>query len=79
MNPPNQQLVSLNRLGIDHPQLECRDGRRGDRATGKQQMHPVLALFAPDRAIERRERQTCTHIYRPEDGDPTHRINGGLL
>jgi len=37
-------------------------------------MDPVFALFAPDRAIERRERQTCTHIYRPDNGDPTHRI-----
>ena len=37
-------------------------------------MHPVLALFAPDRAIKRRKRQARTQIYRPEDGDPTHRI-----
>ena len=37
-------------------------------------MHPVLALFAPDCAIERRKRQTRTHIYRPDNGDPTHRI-----
>src|SRR5438552_14337223 len=37
-------------------------------------MHPALALFAPDRAIERREGQTSSHIYRPGDGDPTHRI-----
>src|SRR6266571_2352790 len=37
-------------------------------------MHPALALSAPDRAIERRERQTSSHIYRPGDGDPTHRI-----
>ncbi len=37
-------------------------------------MRPSLALFAPDCAIERRKRQTRTQIYRPEDGDPTHRL-----
>lgn len=36
--------------------LERGDRRRCDRATGKQQMHPIVALFAPDGAIERRER-----------------------
>jgi hypothetical protein len=35
-------------------------------------MHPVIALFAPDRDIERRERQTRPGIHRPDDGDPTH-------
>src|ERR1041385_881392 len=37
-------------------------------------MRPVLPLFAPDRAIERRERQTDAYIYRPGNGDPTHRV-----
>jgi hypothetical protein len=37
-------------------------------------MHLVLALFAPDRAIERRERQTRGCVHRPDNGDPTHRI-----
>src|SRR5438094_7196107 len=37
-------------------------------------MHPVLALFGPDHAIESRERQTRGCVHRPGDGDPTHRI-----
>ena len=37
-------------------------------------MHPVLALFAPDRAIERRERQTRRRVHRPGNGDPIHPI-----
>src|SRR5207248_1534484 len=35
-------------------------------------MHPVLALFAPDYAIERRQRQTRGGIHRPDNGNPTH-------
>src|SRR5438034_11510729 len=37
-------------------------------------MHPVLALFAPDRAIERRERQACRPVHRPGNGDPIHPV-----
>src|SRR5438477_7416424 len=37
-------------------------------------MHETLALSAPNGQIHRRKGQTCTHIYRPENGDPTHRI-----
>jgi len=72
--PAHQSLVLLDCLGIHHLHLEYRDCRCRDRATGKQQMHRVLALFAPDHAIERRKGQTCTHVYRPDNGDPIHRV-----
>ena len=39
-------------------------------------MRPVLALFAPDHAVERRERQTRSGVHRPYNCDPTHRIVG---
>src|SRR4030095_16676534 len=39
-------------------------------------MHPVLALFAPDYEIKRRQRQTRGGIHRPDDGNPTH---GGVI
>src|SRR5438874_13338389 len=37
-------------------------------------MHETLALSAPNRQIHRRKGQTCTHVYRPDNGDPTHRL-----
>ena len=37
-------------------------------------MHETLALSAPNRQIHRRKGQTCTHVYRPNNGDPTHRL-----
>src|SRR5436190_17765925 len=36
-------------------------------------MHPVLALFGPDHAIESRERQTRGCVHRPENSYPAHR------
>jgi hypothetical protein len=37
-------------------------------------MHEILAISAPNRQIHRRKGQTCTHVYRPDNGDPTHRL-----
>src|SRR5205823_13302949 len=37
-------------------------------------MHETLALSAPNRQIHRRKGQTCTHVYRPDNSDPTHGI-----
>src|SRR5881409_4442466 len=37
-------------------------------------MHETLALSAPNRQIHRRKGQTCTHVYRPDNSDPTHRL-----
>src|SRR4029453_7847181 len=37
-------------------------------------MHETLAISAPNRQIHRRKGQTCTHVYRPDNGDPTHRL-----
>ena len=37
-------------------------------------MHEILAIPAPNRQIHRRKGQTCTHVYRPDNGDPTHRL-----
>src|SRR5438045_973894 len=37
-------------------------------------MHETLALSAPNRQIHHRKGQTCTHVYRPDNGDPTHRL-----
>jgi hypothetical protein len=76
MYPAHQQFVLLNCPGIDHPQLECGYRRRCDRATRKHYIHAVLPLFAPDRAVERCERQTRARIHRPDNGDPVH---GGSL
>src|SRR5205823_1961760 len=72
MYPAYQSFVSLYRLGIHHPQLECRDSRGRNRATGKHQMNPALALFAPNGQIHCRKGQTCSDVYRPGEGDPTH-------
>ena len=58
-------------------QHERGDRRRRGRATRKQQIHPVFALFEPDRAIERSERQTCSGVHRPDKGDPTHSTDRG--
>ncbi len=40
-------------------------------------MHPAFALFAPNCQIHRRKGQTCPDVYRPDEGDPTHRIMAG--
>src|SRR6266480_4067794 len=37
-------------------------------------MHETLALSAPNGQIHRRKGQTCTHVYRPDNSDPTHRL-----
>src|SRR6266550_1387929 len=37
-------------------------------------MHETLALSAPNRQIHHRKGQTCTHVYRPDNSDPTHRL-----
>src|SRR5206468_11134000 len=37
-------------------------------------MHETLAISAPNRQIHRRKGQTCTHVYRPDNSDPTHRL-----
>ncbi|PYI58440.1 MAG: hypothetical protein DMC59_08480 [Verrucomicrobia bacterium] len=31
-----------------------------------------MALFAPNGQIHRRKGQTCSDVYRPGEGDPTH-------
>src|SRR6266513_3478334 len=37
-------------------------------------MHETLAFTAPNHQIHRRKGQTCTYVYRPDNGDPTHRL-----